>query len=215
MRRCSESVAQPSFLEKAVYILPSLSFLSTPSLPTRAQLKRAWQATVTIVLWAVALTFTAGRLSRQLWETVRPGLARLLHALALLLDGGLAYPDQPEPDPTPDLGLGRIGSECPSCGRDNSEYGNICTADDCPGAGADPRPTHIKITPSPEMLAALRHVMDMDDRIPCDNELPALDGDNRIRHMAAGDLLASSRTPAKPRAARRRTTAKAAAKGAA
>jgi hypothetical protein len=25
------------------------------------------------------------------------------------------------------------GAICPSCGRDNSEYGNICTADDCPG----------------------------------------------------------------------------------
>lgn len=25
------------------------------------------------------------------------------------------------------------GPTCPSCGRDNSEDGNICTADDCPG----------------------------------------------------------------------------------
>jgi len=25
------------------------------------------------------------------------------------------------------------GPECPSCGRDNSEYDNICTSDDCPG----------------------------------------------------------------------------------
>ena len=25
------------------------------------------------------------------------------------------------------------GAVCPSCGRNNSEYGNICTADDCPG----------------------------------------------------------------------------------
>ena len=26
-----------------------------------------------------------------------------------------------------------IGKTCPSCGRDNSEYKNLCTADDCPG----------------------------------------------------------------------------------
>jgi hypothetical protein len=25
------------------------------------------------------------------------------------------------------------GAVCPSCGRDNRGYGNICTADDCPG----------------------------------------------------------------------------------
>jgi hypothetical protein len=31
------------------------------------------------------------------------------------------------------LALGIRGVVCPSCGRDNSEYGNICTADDCPG----------------------------------------------------------------------------------
>jgi hypothetical protein len=102
VRRCSESVAQLLFLEKAVYILPSLSFLSTPSLPSREQLLRTWARVVTICVWAAALTVTAARLSRKLWELVRPGLARLLHALALLLDGGLAYPDQPEPDPTPD-----------------------------------------------------------------------------------------------------------------
>lgn len=29
----------------------------------------------------------------------------------------------------------RYGAECPSCGRDNSEYGNICTSDDCPANG--------------------------------------------------------------------------------
>ena len=86
-----------------MYILPSLSFLSTPSVPSREQLLRTWARVVTIACWAVALTLTAGRLSRQLWETVRPGLARLLHALALLLDPQLpSYPDQPEPDPTPD-----------------------------------------------------------------------------------------------------------------
>ena len=25
-----------------------------------------------------------------------------------------------------------MGAECPSCGRDNSEYGNVCTSDNCP-----------------------------------------------------------------------------------
>lgn len=28
------------------------------------------------------------------------------------------------------------GEECPSCGRDNSNYGNVCTSDDCPGVVA-------------------------------------------------------------------------------
>lgn len=27
---------------------------------------------------------------------------------------------------------GIYGTTCPSCGRDNSEYGNVCTSDDCP-----------------------------------------------------------------------------------
>ena len=96
------------------YILPSMSLpASFPSLLSRDQLKRAWATTVTIVCWAVAITFTAGRLTRIGWEAVRPGLARLLHTLALLLDGGLAYPDQPEPDPTPEstrVGLGVLVS---------------------------------------------------------------------------------------------------------
>jgi hypothetical protein len=199
VRRCSESVAQLLFLEKAVYILPSLSFLSTPSLPSREQLLRTWARAVTIVCWAVALTFTAGRLSRKLWELVRPGLARALQALALLLDPQLpSYPDQPEPD----LGLGIIGPTCPSCGRDNSDYGNICTADDCPGAGSDPRPTHIKITPSPEMLAVVQAAMGA----------PVI----RDSRMAYSDQLAAVPASAatKPRPARR-SRAKAAPKEAA
>ena len=82
------------------YILPSLSIpASLPSLPSADQLRRTWVTAVTIVCWAVALTVTASRLSRQLWEAVRPGLARALHSLALLLDPQLpSYPDQPEPD---------------------------------------------------------------------------------------------------------------------
>jgi len=31
-----------------------------------------------------------------------------------------------------DASNGRIGPNCPSCGRDNREHGNICTSDDCP-----------------------------------------------------------------------------------
>jgi hypothetical protein len=26
----------------------------------------------------------------------------------------------------------RYGENCPSCGRDNSKHGNVCTSDDCP-----------------------------------------------------------------------------------
>lgn len=28
------------------------------------------------------------------------------------------------------------GEACPSCGRDNHEYGNLCTAEDCEGFAA-------------------------------------------------------------------------------
>lgn len=35
------------------------------------------------------------------------------------------------------LDVGKVcGRTCPSCGRDNSEYGDICSADDCPGVMA-------------------------------------------------------------------------------
>jgi hypothetical protein len=33
--------------------------------------------------------------------------------------------------------FGNIGPECPSCGRDNSEYGCVCTSDDCPAHGRE------------------------------------------------------------------------------
>ena len=133
------------------YILPSLSIpASLPSLPSADQLKRAWATAVTIVCWAVALTVTAVRLFRQLWEAVRPGLARALHSLALLLDPQLpSYPDQPEPD-----------SEAPVRSIFDSAIDRVITASKTP----------VALRPAPA---------------------------------------------AKPRAARRRTTAKAAAKGAA
>jgi len=46
-----------------------------------------------------------------------------------------------------------LAGTCPACGRDNSEYGNVCTSDDCPdyrsSAGTEGS------GPSPERLATL------------------------------------------------------------
>lgn len=67
-----------------------------------AILERAYQVYAlvsTVLIWATALTFTAGGYARRLFEYARPGLAKALHQLALALDGALAYPDQPEPAP--------------------------------------------------------------------------------------------------------------------
>jgi hypothetical protein len=69
----------------------------------RETLVLLWNGSITALLWAVALTYTAGRLTRIGFEWARPYAAKALHALAIALDGGLLYPDQPEPDPTPDL----------------------------------------------------------------------------------------------------------------
>ena len=135
-----------------LFVTPSLP---TISLPSRERLQRVWSASITALLWAIAITYTAGKLTRRGWEAIRPGLARALHALALLLDGGLAYPDQPEPDPEPD--------------------------------------------PQIEFLQAVGAIGIRESRTTCSNQ------------------LTSSSAPAatKPRAARRRTTAKAAVKTAA
>ena len=83
------------------YLLPSLA-APTLRLPSRQRLVLLRNRAVTITCWAVALTLTAGRLVRIGFEWARPYLAKALHALAIALDGGLAFPDQPEPDPTPD-----------------------------------------------------------------------------------------------------------------
>lgn len=58
--------------------------------------RRADQA-LTALMFAVAWTYAAGRLCRRGFEVIRPHLATALQALALALDGSLAYPDQPEP----------------------------------------------------------------------------------------------------------------------
>lgn len=83
------------------YLLPSLA-APTLQLPSRERLALFWARAVTITCWAVALTITAGRLTRIGFEWARPYLAKALHEFALALDGGLAFPDQPEPDPTPE-----------------------------------------------------------------------------------------------------------------
>jgi hypothetical protein len=71
-------------------------------LPSRQRLAQALARATTIALWAVVLTYAAGRLARIGYEWARPRIAQVLLALAFALDGGLAYPDQPEPDPDPD-----------------------------------------------------------------------------------------------------------------
>lgn len=154
--------------------------LPTISLPSRERLQRVWSASITALLWAIAITYTACKLTRRGWEAIRPGLARALHALALLLDGGLAYPDQPEPDPTPD---------------------------------PEARPTHIKITPSPEMLAVIRHIHAggaPQEPAPLAPEAPA----RSIFDGAIDRVITASKVPVASRPARRRTTAKAAVKAA-
>jgi hypothetical protein len=78
------------------FAMPSLQ------LPSRERLAFYSARAIALALWAVALAYTAGRLARIGFEWARPYLAKALHALALSLDGGLAYPDQPEPDPTPE-----------------------------------------------------------------------------------------------------------------
>ncbi len=81
-----------------VYIHPSLAFPAV-QLPSRERLQQWWERFITITLWAIAVTHTAGRLTRIGFEWARPYLAKALHALAIALDGGLLYPDQPEPSP--------------------------------------------------------------------------------------------------------------------
>lgn len=41
------------------------------------------------------------------------------------------------------------GNDCPSCGRDNSEYNQVCTSADCGGV--------ILYSAAPELLEALKH----------------------------------------------------------
>jgi hypothetical protein len=84
-----------------LFVTPSFPFTSPKRL---RQLRQAMGALMTAFVWAMAITYTADRLARIGFEWARPYLAKVMHALALLLDGGLAYPDQPEPDPTPDPG---------------------------------------------------------------------------------------------------------------
>lgn len=159
-----------------LFTTPSLPRVS---LPSRERLQQLGSSTITALIWAVAITVTAGRLARIGWAWFRPRLARLLHALALLLDGGLAYPDQPEPDPTPDSGLGAF-TPIP-----------IDLAADLP----DPEATAFRAALDPFVPLTGPHLAVCQALTPC-TPVPA---------------------PAttKPRAARRRTTGKAAAKGAA
>ncbi len=74
-------------------------------LPAGQRLAQVLAGVITVAFWIYA----AGRFARIGYEWARPRIAKALHALAIALDGGLAYPDQPEPDSEADL-LCDIGS---------------------------------------------------------------------------------------------------------
>lgn len=67
--------------------------------PLLERARRVLDLAITAFIWATVLTYVAGRCSRRAFEYVRPHLAQLFNQLALLLDGAIAYPDQPEPAP--------------------------------------------------------------------------------------------------------------------
>jgi hypothetical protein len=89
-----------------LFVTPSLPRFS---LPSRERLQRLGSSALAALMWAIAITYTAGRLTRIGFEWARPHIAKGLHSLAIALDGGLLYPDQPEPDqPEPDPTPGSI-----------------------------------------------------------------------------------------------------------
>lgn len=68
-------------------------------LPAGQRLAQVLAGVITVAFWVYA----AGRFARIGYEWARPRVAKALHALAIALDGGLAYPDQPEPDSEAEL----------------------------------------------------------------------------------------------------------------
>jgi hypothetical protein len=85
-------------------LAPITASFPLPTIPphARQQLQRAYQIAITVLCWAIAITYTAGRLACDAYVHLRPHIAKAFHALALVLDGGLEYPDQPEPEPAVD-----------------------------------------------------------------------------------------------------------------
>ena len=90
------------------------------------------------------MTATKYQLSK-LGHLLKTGDARIVGKVSL----GQRWPDEPHAWIIEDLTnqtthhvpvnarptWARYGATCPSCGRDNSANGNVCTADDCPGNG--------------------------------------------------------------------------------
>jgi hypothetical protein len=68
-------------------------------LPAGQRLAQVLAGVITVAFWIYA----AGRFARIGYEWARPRVAKALHTLAIALDGGLAYPDQPEPDSETEL----------------------------------------------------------------------------------------------------------------
>jgi hypothetical protein len=88
---------------------------STPSrpnlqLPNRDRLMQVGDIAPTALLWAIAIVYTTGRLTRIGLDAARPLIGKLLHAMAIAIDGGLLYPDVPEPEPITDSATAPSGS---------------------------------------------------------------------------------------------------------
>lgn len=66
------------------FLVPAFPALPTLQMPTARQ---ALYHATTVLLWAIALTFTLGRLSRRAFEAARPQLARLANVLSTWLYG--------------------------------------------------------------------------------------------------------------------------------
>ena len=97
-RKIQSSSTSTSSLVIALF--SSASLPSTHLLPDLERLQSVRRICFRSLLWAIAITYTVGRLTRIGWEAARPSLGRLLHSLASAIDAGLLYPDQPEPQPT-------------------------------------------------------------------------------------------------------------------
>lgn len=63
------------------------AFIKTINTPAnRLKLQRNIVLLQTVLAWAIAITFTAGKLARAGYEASRPSLARFFHALASALE---------------------------------------------------------------------------------------------------------------------------------
>lgn len=91
-------------------------------------------------------------------------------------DSVFYYRKQQDPDPK-----AIMGAVCPSCGRDNSDYGNICTADDCPGR--NPLPTTAELMPGSTRDEQIREALASIERLYHAGDLTDMD----VFHLLNGN----------------------------